>query len=157
MMPHAMGQIQDMGEGHLCHGHRAVGRDVRDDDACFCCSDVVHDIVAGCEHADVAERGECFDRRAGQERLVGEKDLRPRCPRRGSDPAGCGRVPCTSPSAFSGSQLRSPGFSVYPSSTTIFMVPLSDCSSKSKLFPAKTQPVCVGSNNRKEQSRLGLR
>lgn len=126
-LPHRTGMVSDMMAAFqqqckniLCDRIGSIGGDVANRDTPFGRRRGIHDVVAGGKHSDVA------DGQAGREnlfidhRFVGDNNFsipNPFCrllrPVRSYTES--------SPNASKPAQLKSPGFSVYPSSITIFM------------------------------------
>jgi hypothetical protein len=78
VVANAMSEFEQQREGGLCDGFRAVGRDVRDRNTSFLCGDEVHHVCARRQHADVFQIRQLLDMFAGENRFVGQDDLRGR-------------------------------------------------------------------------------
>ena len=67
--------VENVGEGHLCHRHGAVGGDVGNHHALACCRLGVDDVVACGKHADEAKSWQLSQRVGAERHFVGQHDI----------------------------------------------------------------------------------
>ena len=67
--------VENVGEGHLCHRHGAVGGDVGNHHALACCRLGVDDVVACGEHADEAQPWQLAQCLGTERHFVGQHDV----------------------------------------------------------------------------------
>ena len=75
IVAHAMSDVQNMGEGELCHAVGTVGRYVGDDDALFASRLHVDHIISCGEHADILQHWQLGHHRGCDHDLVGEHGI----------------------------------------------------------------------------------
>ena len=76
MRPHMVAQLQQQRHCKLCHSRCAVGGDIAHRDALFLGRGGIHHVVAGCQHADIAQLWGKRRKRLGRKRrFIGDYDL----------------------------------------------------------------------------------
>ena len=118
-----MAYLEQHRYGKLRDGGGAVGRDVADRYAASLCVFIVDDVIARRSDGDIFKAGAGVDDRVAYRDLVCDDDLR--IAYAADDlrlAAGCAVIDLIFAERLEPVQLRSPGFSVYPSRTTAFIV-----------------------------------